>query len=493
MRHESRSHGEAKREGAGTTTERPPAGGQQHLRDEVQWVGERKSTDVLVVGGSAAGLTAAITARRHHPDRRILLLRREAKVLVPCGIPYIFGTLGSPDKNLIPDTVLQDNDIELKIGEALALDPARHRVSLVGGGILEYDRLVLATGSNPTYPPIPGLEKQNVFAVCKDVDYLRQMQQALQSAKELVIIGGGFIGVELADECRKLGDVNVSIVEAMPHCLNLAFDEEFCQVAEARLAESGIKTYLRHRVREISGGAAVTGVVLDNGEELRADAVVLGIGSQPNVSLAKAAGLEIGPTGGVAVDRWMRTSAGDIFACGDCAEKVSYFDGKPCNQKLASIATVEARIAAANLYEDRRENAGTLSAWGTVVGGTALGGAGMTEAMAIEAGYDVAVGVAEAPNRHPGSMPGMCPTKVKLVFDRSRGTLLGGELVGGHDIGGDVNVISALIQGKANADEIAVFQMATHPALTASPLVYQIANAAEAALRKMRLAPSASL
>jgi pyruvate/2-oxoglutarate dehydrogenase complex dihydrolipoamide dehydrogenase (E3) component len=445
-----------------------------------------KSTDIAVIGGSAAGLTAAITARRHYPDKGVLLIRKEKQVLIPCGIPYIFGTVGSPEKNLIPDEVLTKNGIGLVIGEAAELDREKGRVRTVGGETVDYDRLVLATGSLPSMPPIPGLELPNVFPVLKDVAHLRGMQETLKDVSDLVIIGGGFIGVEFADECRKGFGANVTIVEMLPHCLMLAYDEEFCRQAEQLLQERGVQLESGAKVMRIAGTDKAEGVELADGRTLPAQAVIVAIGAVANTALAEGAGLPTGPTGGLQVDRGMRTPDSRVFACGDCAEKLSFFGGRPTPLKLASIATAEARIAGANLFGTRRENIGTVGVWSTVVGEAAFATAGLTESLAHRQGYNSVVGAAEAVNRHPGAMPGACPMKVKLVFERQTGVLLGGQVMGDKAAGEVINAISACVQNRMTAEDIAVFQTGTHPALTASPIAYQLVNAAESAVSEMR-------
>jgi len=445
-----------------------------------------KHTDIAVVGGSAAGITAAITARRHYPEKKQLLIRKEEQVLIPCGIPYIFGTVGGPEKNLIPDEVLAKNGIELVIDEVTEVDREKGEVKTAGGETIAYDRLILATGSLPAMPPVPGFQLSNVFPVFKDVAQLRSMQKALKEVSDLVIIGGGFIGVEFADECKKALQANVSIVEMLPHCLMLAYDEEFCAQAEQLLDSRGITPITDTKVARVTGEDRVEGVELAGGRTLRAQAVIVGIGAIANVNLAKNAGLPIGPTGGIVVDRTMRTLDARIFACGDCAEKFSFFGGRPSPLKLASIATAEARIAGANLFGTRRENIGTVGVWSTVIGETAFATAGLTESLAARHGYNYVVGAAEAINRHPGGMPGAHPMKVKLVFEKHNAMILGGQVMGDKAAGEVINAISACVQRRMTAEDIAMFQTGTHPALTASPISYQFVNAAEAAIAALR-------
>jgi len=443
-----------------------------------------EQADIVVIGGSAAGLTAAITARRHYPDKTILMVRKERQVLIPCGIPYIFGTLGGSQKNLIPDTVLEGNDIDLLVTEATDMD-REERILHTEAGEIGYERLIVATGSRPAMPPIPGFDLNGVYAIVKDVEYLSTLQQRLETAKDVVIIGGGFIGIEFADEINKAGGKNISIVEIMPHCLVLAYDEEFCIEMEKVLESRGINIRTSSKVKGIDGDGRVEKVLLSDGTEIQANVVILGIGAVADVDLAKKAGLRIGLTGGIAVDRTMQTSDANIYACGDCAEKVSFFGGRPSPLKLASIATLEARIAGANLFGIRRENIGTVGVWSTAVGNHALATAGLTEGMARERGYDTISVTIQGPNRHPGLMPGVADTRVKLVFERNSGVILGGQVMGDTTAGEIINAISACVQNRMTAEDIAMFQTGTHPALTASPIAYHMVNAAEMAIKQM--------
>ncbi len=445
-----------------------------------------EKTDVLIIGGSAAGPVAGVTARKHYKDSRVTVIRKEkeGQVLVPCGIPYIFGTVGAPEKNIIPDALLSGNNIDLIVDEATSIDREAKTVTTAKGNSAGYEKLVLATGAAPIKIPIPGRDLENVFFAIKDVDYLNGLLKALDGVKDVVIIGGGFIGLEFGDELRKRG-LNITIVEMLPHCLQLVFDENFCASAEDKLKERGINIRTNARVEAILGQKKVTGVKLADGEQLKADLVFMCIGVRPSTELAQKAGLQIGETKAIWVDEYGRTSDKDIFAAGDCAEKRSFFTAKASALKLASIATTEGRIVGANLFELRRRNEGIIGGFATVIGDSGLGLAGLTETQAKAAGFEIATSEAKTPDKHPGSMPGAKQFAVKLVFERASQQILGGQVSGGSTVGEVVNVLAALIQNRTRANEIATFQYGTHPFFTPSPIVYPIANAAEAALLMM--------
>ncbi|HEY50440.1 MAG TPA: FAD-dependent oxidoreductase [Dehalococcoidia bacterium] len=439
--------------------------------------------ELVIIGGSAGGIQAAICAQKHHGLKDILVIRIEEKAMVPCGIPYIYGTLGSVEKNIMPDTLL--GEAKLRIGEAVSLDREKKTVKLKDGDEIGYNKLILATGSSPLQPPIPGIDKKGVWFAWKNTDYLEELAKAIDGVGEIVVIGGGFIGLEFADECRKSGH-NVTVIELLEHCLQLVCSTDLCIRAEETLTEKGINIITGNGVKSINGAEKAESVTLQSGEQVACDMVIIGIGVVPNVRLAKDAGLEIGPTGGIKVDEFQRTADQDIFAVGDCAEKYSFFNGEPVPVRLASVATREGKIAAANLFQAQWRNIGTVGVFSTVVGDTALAMAGLTDTNAQKLGYAVVIGEAQAASKHPGTMPDAHPLRVRLAFDRRSGKILGGCACCTQSVGEVVNLIAAAIVNEMTMEQIAMFPMGTHPWLTASPLVYQFTDAASNALHKVK-------
>ena len=439
--------------------------------------------EVVIVGGSAAGIQVAMCTQKHHNMKDILVIRMEEKAMVPCGIPYIYGTLGAVEKNIMPDKLL--GEAKLKIGEAVSINRKAKTVKLKNGEEIGYNKLVLATGSSPLKPPIEGIDKKKVWFAWKNTDYLEELAKAIDGVGDIVVIGGGFIGLEFADECRKRGH-KITVVELLEHCLQLVCSTDLCLRAEEALQETGVTLITGNGVKSIDGAAKAESVTLQDGKKIPCDMVIIGIGVVPNVTLAKEAGLEIGPTGGIKVDEFQRTADPNIFAVGDCAEKYSFFNGLPVPVRLASVATREGKIAAANLFQPQWRNIGTIGVFSTVLGGTALAMAGLTDKKAQELGYEVVIGEAQAPSKHPGTMPDAHPMKVRLAFERRSGKILGGCACCTQAVGEVANIIAAAIVNQMTMEQIAMFPMGTHPWLTASPLVYQFTDAASNALHQVK-------
>jgi NADH oxidase (H2O2-forming) len=308
---------------------------------------------------------------------------------------------------------------------------------------------------------------------------------ALNEARNVVIIGGGFIGLEFADELSKLENLNsVSVIELLPHCLLLACDSEICVKVEEELENEGVNILASRRAKALKGKKRVEAVELDDGEKLKADLVILGIGVTPQVDLAREAGLEADEKTGIKVDDYMRTSDPNIFAAGDCTSKRCFLTGKTSMIRLASVATMEARVAASNLFSRRRRAPCPIGVFGTVIGKLAVGSAGFTERSAEQEGIDSIVGEASSADKHPGSLPGAGMLTVKLIFMKDDRKLIGGQVYGSDKAGYVANCIGSLVQREMRADEIAIFQMGTHPKLTPSPIAHQIENAAEIALAR---------
>ena len=448
-----------------------------------------EKTDVLVIGGSAAGIVAARTAKSFYPDKEAMVIRKEAKVLVPCGIPYIFGTLKTSDKNVIPDAPLENTGVKIKKGEVEKIDEENKTCKTADGKEISFEKLIIATGLTPAVPGwLKGADLENVFLIPKDKEYLDGVKEKLDGCKNIAVIGGGFIGVEVADELGKLGK-NVTMVELLPHVLSLAFDDELAIRAEEILISRGINIKAGSGVKEILGDKKAAGVLLNNDEKFDVDAVILSTGYRPNTAFAEKSGLELNDMGFIRVDEYMRTGKNtDIFAVGDCAAKHDFLTRRKTGLMLASTACVEARIAGMNLYNIAfmKTFNGTIPTFCTALGDTAFGAAGITEKQAKKEGFDVVTGTFEGIFKHPGTLPGAEKQIIKVIASPKSGLLLGGSVIGGGGTGELINFISIIIQNRMTVYSVLTAQIGTHPLLTGSPITYPFLMAVEVVVKKIR-------
>jgi len=359
-------------------------------------------------------------------------------------------------------------------------------LTTASGKEFSYHKLIFATGSTPTVPTfIKGYEMDGVEYIKKSYSYIEQLKAKTDAAKSIVVIGGGFIGVEVAEQLAKYSDKRTSLVEVEKHCLFRAFSADLASKADVEIKESGVNLYTGVKVDEIVGGnGKAAGVKLSNGETIDADIVISAIGYKPNIHLAAEAGLEINGCGMIRVDNYQRTSKKDVYAIGDCAQTVGFITGRIENIMLASTATAEARILGYNLFNIGLLGsfAGTLSVFSTEINKKVFASVGVIEQAARESNISYVVGTAQDVDRHPGTISDASKLEVKLVVSPENGEIIGGEILGGKSVGEMINVVSMAIQKAVSVYELVSFQIGTHPLLTTAPTKYALIKAAENAM-----------
>ena len=444
--------------------------------------------DVVIVGGGPAGIISALTAKSVYPDKSVCVIKEIGDGVIPCAIPYMIHTMSDPSQNIMGNTPLENAGVKIVVGKVVTMDTSLNRLTLLSGEEVGYDRLVLAMGSKPVLPPITGIEQPGVYAIEKSLSAMSALRERASSAKRVVILGGGFIGAEFADELARKPGVEIHIVEMMPKLLSLAFDDVFCDSITEELTKAGVLVHTDKRAVSIEGQNGRKSVILDDGASLPADIVIVGIGGKPNIELAEKAGLMVTQGGSVWVDSYMRTTKKNVFAVGDCALKRDFFTRQEVPVWLASTATAEARIAGTNIFGIRvlRQIQGTVSAFSTKFGNTCFASAGMTYRACEKEGFRIVTGEAIAPDRHPGTLPGAVPLRVKLIFADRGGALLGGQISGGPSVGELINAVAIGIQMGLNVRDLDMMQIATHPLLSPAPTVHPLINAAHQALAKLR-------
>ena len=443
---------------------------------------KKMNCDVLVIGGGPAGSVCAMTAKMNFPDKEVVVVREFEHQMVPCAIPYVFSdTLGSTDNNLVSCGPAKQFGIKAIVGKIDSIDPENKQAQM-GDTQINFDKRVLATGSRPFVHKTleHSLELNGVFTVPKNVAYIDKMKEYVESKNKIIVVGTGFIGIEMAMEFAESGK-DVTVIGGSKHILKNSFDPEISIKAEKIMLDAGVHYVGNDRVSKITDeNGTVTGVELKSGKFLDTEAVVLATGYKANTDLAEQAHMKFGHYGGIWVDEYMRTENHDIFAVGDCAMRRHFITKEQSKIMLASTSSAEGRIAGSSLYGVKylKHFSGTIAIFSTVVGDVAFSSAGVTYTEAKEGNADVVFAAFEGSNRHPATMPGAQKQYVKLIAMRNGGQIVGGQIVGGSETGEMINMVGLMIESEMTVYQVMTMQVSTQPKLTASPPMYPLVVAA---------------
>ncbi|RLD67818.1 MAG: pyridine nucleotide-disulfide oxidoreductase [Bacteroidetes bacterium] len=449
-----------------------------------------KKYDVIIIGAGPAGIITGVTAKKQHPEKSMLMLMEEEKGLVPCGIPYVFHELGGVEKNVMGPKPFVDLGGEVIIEKVVDIDFKSKSVKTKSGNEFGYEKLVFATGSKVVVPDfIPGYDLKNVFYIEKSFKYIKQLYENLKSKKNIVVIGGGFIGAEVAEQLALNEGKKITLIESEQFCFSKAFSKELSQIATEALAGTSVNIKTSVRVERVNGNnGVVSSVSLDNGEEIQCEAVIMAIGYKPNTELAKKAGLELNKMGAILVDNYERTKAKGVCAVGDCSQTIGFITGRMDYVMLASTATAEARVLGHNLFgiEIRKTFIGTLAIFSTEINGIAMAAAGVNDSSAAEANIKYVSAKFSDFDTHPGTFEHTSPLSVKLFASSRDGSIIGGEVWGGRSAGEIINTIGLAIQKGVTVFDFISFQIGSHPLLTGAPTKTLLIKAAEGIIEKMK-------
>lgn len=449
-------------------------------------------TKILVIGGNAAGLTAASRAKRLDPHLQITVLEKSPYISYStCGIPYYFAKMVSSEDlvSYTPDTFERERGIKVhnhtRVDEIV---PSRKRVvaTRVDTGErveFSYEKLLVATGVKPKLPDIPGVNLQNIFTLTDLPDALR-INEALENARSVTIVGAGYVGLEVAECLHALGK-EVHLMEQQSHVLP-GVDKDMAQIIEYELLRFGVKLSLGARVLALVGlDGHVNGVKSAGGLGIHpADVVLLDTGVMPNVEVARAAGIRIGPAGAISVNAYMETNISGIFAAGNCAETYCVLRRRPVLHYLGTVAAKQGRVAGENLASKRSKFMGAIGTTILKVFDLAVARTGLSsEQAAIERIPAVSARI-EALDRasyHPAARK----IWVKLIAERQSQKLVGAQVAGYGDVSKRIDVAAAAITAGMRVDELAQLDLAYSPPYGSlwDPLLV----AAQAALRRMSM------
>ncbi len=419
---------------------------------------------IVIVGGVAGGMSAATRLRRLDESAEIIVIEKSGFVsYANCGLPYYVGGVIEEEKSLLlqtPESLHARFRLDVRVRtEVLKIDPVRRSVLLkdLNSGQeseLSYDVLVLSPGASPIVPPISGVERALTLRTVEDVAKI--VDQVSKKPKSAAVIGGGFIGVEIAENLIHRG-IKTSMIEASDQVL-APLDPEMASLVAREIRENGVELYLGASAVKIDEST----VEISSGEIVAADLVIMAIGVRPDIHLAQEAGLEIGPRKGIKVDEFNLTSDKSIYAIGDVAEKTDSLDGSSTLVPLANIANRHGRIVADHIAGRKIRPVKTIGTAIVKVFDLMIATTGWNEKKlkATSRAYRV---IHAHPNSHAGYYPDAKQMTLKLIFDPLNGEILGAQGVGVDGVDKRLDVISTAIRGGIKAQELADLELAYAP------------------------------
>jgi len=419
---------------------------------------------IVIVGGVAGGMSAATRLRRLDESAEIIVIEKSGYVsYANCGLPYYIGGVIKDESTLLlqsPESLKERFNIDVRINsQGVKIDRENktllvENLSTKESYLLSYDKLILSPGAAPIRPQIPGIERALSLRSVEDTQKI--FSQVATKPASAVVIGGGFIGVEVAENLAHQG-IKTSIVEAASQLL-APLDPEMAYLVNKEMVTNGVDLYLGLSASQITERE----VCLSDGQCIAAELVILAIGVKPETSIASDAGLKIGVKGGIVVDKFNLTSDPDIYAAGDATEKIDALDNNPSLVPLANIANRQGRVIADHINGRKVREVKTIGSAIVKVFDLAIATTGWNEKRLISAKRDYRV-IHTHPGSHAGYYPGASTMAIKLIFDPKSGEIFGGQAIGRDGIDKRIDVIATAIRSKITAPKLADLELAYAP------------------------------
>ncbi|WP_042455551.1 CoA-disulfide reductase [Neobacillus dielmonensis] len=425
---------------------------------------------VVIVGGVAGGATAAARLRRISEEVEIVLVERGEHIsFANCGLPYYIGETIKDRSKLLVQTVKGMSErfhLDIRnLSEVLSINPENKKViikNLQNSEVYEesYDKLLLSPGARPIVPPIPGLNENKTLFTLRNIPDTDKIKNHVdvKNPQKAVVIGGGFIGIEMAENLVDRG-IDVTIIE-MANQIMASIDVEMASILHTHLKEKGVKLILENGVQSFADQGKK--VILSDGTEIETDMTILAIGVKPENELAKTAGLKLGERGGIVVNEYLQTSNEDIYAVGDAVEVVDYISGTKAMIPLAGPANRQGRIAANNMMGKKERYQGTLGTSIAKVFDLTVAATGNNEKILKRLGISYEV-VHIHPSSHAGYYPGAAPIALKLIFDKETGKIYGAQAVGADGVDKRIDVIATAIKGELTVEDLTNLELSYAP------------------------------
>ncbi len=452
---------------------------------------QQSGKHLVIIGGNAAGLSAARRARKNDPNLQITVLEQSSIISYgACGLPYYIGDVIKQKEKLLvlPVERLLEDQIDVRLNHRLVEIDRRQRAVLYQKAgetavqRLPYDRLIIATGASPLVPDIPGVELEGVYTV-RSLTLAERLKRELQSGKHqsAVVIGAGYIGLEMAEALSHYG-LQVTVIEQQGQVLPY-IDSDMAALVERNLVQRGVRVKLASRVVRIEGQQAVSGVQTEAGEIIRCTLVIVAIGVKPNVEFARKAGLELGAGGALRVDDQMRTNVFNIFAAGDCAVVKNLVTNKYEYIPLGTTANKQGRVAGDNASGKRTKFAGVVATAAVQVFDQEIGRTGITENYARKLKMPVKAVTIKSRSR-AGYFPNGAELHLKLIFNFLNGRILGAQIIGGEGVAKRLDVLATALQQKLTVQQLSALDLSYAPPF--APVWDPILIAANQALKLVK-------
>lgn len=425
---------------------------------------------IIIIGGVAGGATAAAKLRRISEDIKIILVERGEYIsFANCGLPYYIGETITDRSKLLVQTVegmSERFNIDIRnLSEAVSIDPDSHTVTirnLVNGNEYKetYDKLLLSPGARPIIPPIPGLKENETLFTLRNIPDTDKIKNYVdqQKPKKAAIVGGGFIGLEMAENLAKRG-IEVTIIE-MANQIMAPIDFEMASILHNHLKEKGVRLILENGVQSFADNGKK--IILSDGTIVDTDMTILSIGVRPENELAKSAGLELGTRGHIIVNEYLQTSNKDIYAVGDAIEVVDYINGNQTAVPLAGPANRQGRIAARNMMGQLEKYQGTLGTSVVKVFDLTVASTGSNEKTLKKLGKPYEV-LHIHPSSHAGYYPGAAQISLKLIFNKETGKIYGAQAIGADGAEKRIDVIATAIKGGLTVRDLTNLELSYAP------------------------------
>ncbi len=450
--------------------------------------------EIIVIGGGPAGVTLSKMLGR---KKKMAVIRPEDYSMIYCAMPYAVEGLFPIEKTFKKDTLVTDAGVDLIRDFVTNVDFKNKIIKLSDDKEIAYEELIIATGASPFIPPIKGTDLIGVTGFKTEIDMRRIIDYVDSGVKNVIVVGAGAIGIELALALNKR-NLKVHLVDMAKSLLPNMVDPEMSKTIREEFVRAGINLHLNAKVIQLHGREYVRHAILDNGDKIHFDSiescnitskeaftgmVVFATGMKPEISLFQNSELEIGKDG-VLINEKMETNIAGVYAVGDCAQFYSGITHKTLSGKLATNAVPMAKILGFNLLGQDRKYQGFYNGAATKVGKYYIGGTGLSEKVAKENDIETICGYSEVTTKFP-IMPNAKRVHLKLIANKETNIIIGGQIVSEEPVADKVDIITLAIQNKFRVETLTQLSYSSQPYQTYYPAANLIVLAAEAILKKM--------